>query len=218
MAQLGTLMKAFVNWYNDQENKAEQEKIKLQNELNLLKTQVNPHFLFNTLNNIDSLIKHDPKAASKAIIMLSEMMRYMLYETEKEFVTLEHEKKYLEDLISLHRLRHESPETIQFKYSILNNDQEIRPFLFLPFVENALKYATRKENKPLVDIYLLDDGTQLNFICTNYFDPNNKPNTGGIGVRNVCQRLKAYYKGLYELNIEKKSDLYRVRLNLHYHD
>ncbi|MBN1953304.1 MAG: histidine kinase [Bacteroidales bacterium] len=219
LIQLGTLIRAFEHWYNSQENKAEQEKINLQNELNLLRNQVNPHFLFNTLNNIDSLIRHDPKMASQAIIKLSDMMRYMLYETNTELVRLSQEKKYLEDLLDLHRLRHQSPDAIQFKHSILDGDRQIRPFLLLPFVENALKFASEKEGKPLVTVFLLDDGSALDFICTNYFDPHRQEKSvGGLGIENVKKRLEAYYPRRYELEIEKKSDLYRVRLNLKYHD
>jgi two-component system LytT family sensor kinase len=114
MTLLGTLLKAFVNWYNAQEEKTELEKTRLQNELALLRNQVNPHFLFNTLNNIDSLIRTDADKASKAIIKLSEIMRYMLYETDQDYVTLGQEKKYLEDFIGLQRLRHKTADAIEF--------------------------------------------------------------------------------------------------------
>ena len=220
LGQIGTLLAAFTHWYNEVERKADLEKIQLHNELSVLRSQLNPHFLFNTLNNIDSLIRTDSKQASKAIIKLSEMMRYMLYETSQEFLSLGQEKQYLDDFISLQRLRHSSPDSIEYSSELNDEQLHILPLLFLPFIENAFKFASRKANQPLVSIYLKEDAGLISFSCSNYFNPDEKENDvpGGLGINNVKQRLEAYYAGRYTLSIRKKTDLYQVELKISLHD
>jgi LytS/YehU family sensor histidine kinase len=210
----GTLIRAFVNWYNHEELKSENEKANLRIELAMLKSQISPHFLFNTLNNIDALVHNDPNLASQAIIRLSEILRYMLYETDNEYVKLGHERHFLENLVELHRLRHRSSKYIQFETSIHNEDLLIAPLLLIPIVENAVKFSCYAGKEPVIDIQLSSSVKQFIFRCRNYFNPARvrAESSGGIGLKNVRQRLKAYYPGRHILKIDKKDDLYSVEL------
>ena len=147
-------------------------------------------------------------------------MRYMLYESSREFVSLGQEKKYLDDLISRQLLRHASPDSIEYSCELRDEQHPIIPLIFLPFIENAFKFASRKGDYPLVRIHLKEDAEYVSFSCSNYFNPEDEKSVtqGGLGIKNVKQRLEAYYAGRYELSIRKKTDLYQVELKIRKHD
>lgn len=216
IAQCGSLVRGFENWFASMKLKAELENRNLRNELELLKSQVNPHFLFNTLNNIDSLIYTSPDAASKSLITLSELLRYMIYETNADTVPLEKEINYIRKYVELQRLRFKSPETVSLRIEAGGGSTHIAPLLFIPFVENAFKYAESKGKMPVVDISLKDTAGSLTFRCVNYFNPSkiSSRKTGGVGLENVKRRLELLYKGKSELTIEKINDTFTVELKL----
>jgi len=218
IAQCGSLVKGFENWVDNIKLKVELENRNLKNELELLKSQINPHFLFNTLNNIDALIHKSPDDASRSLLSLSDMLRYMIYETNTEFVPIEKEIEYLEHYIKLQRLRLREPDFIKLSLSKECQNIKIAPVLFLPFVENAFKYASNEGNLPVININLNCDNSLLVFICTNYYNSNNseKIQSGGVGLENVRRRLELIYPKKHKFSIVDENSVFKVELKLEY--
>jgi len=218
-AVFGSFFSVIINWFTTMNQNAELDKQKLAAELDLLKSKLNPHFLFNTLNNIDSLIHQNPDEASAALIRLSDIMRYLTYETSSQLVILKGETKYIRNIIELHRMRIRTPEDIRFDVS---GDQNvmISPALFVPLIENAFKYASFRNKKPSVDIRLSSvDGTVV-FESSNYYENNkNESATGhsGSGIINLKKRLELTYPNNYQLTIEQGEMLYHVKLTIDTH-
>lgn len=215
-AVFGSFFSMIIKWFTTMNQKAELDSQKLEVELDLLKSKLNPHFLFNTLNNIDSLIHQNPSEASAALIRLSDMMRYLTYETSSEVVDLKREIEYIRNFIELYRMRIKSPEDISFE--VLGDDHVmISPALFVPLLENAFKYASFRTKKPCVDIKLSSyDGTVV-FEISNFYEINSngsKDNHSGYGIVNLKKRLELTYPGRYELLIEPGDTLYHVKLTL----
>lgn len=214
--QTGILVRGFENWFSSIQLKAELENQKLKNELDLLKSQVNPHFLFNTLNNIDSLITKEPAKASKAIITLSEIMRYMLYETTDPKVPLLSEISHIRNIISLQSLRFRQPDYVLFLLNGSPENHQIAPLLFIPFIENAFKYAHYSGELPVVTIRFDIAEKEILFTCINYFDSAKKEvmSTGGIGLPNLRKQLSLLYPGKHELKVENKNAKFEAILRI----
>jgi LytS/YehU family sensor histidine kinase len=196
--------------------KAELDKQKLAVELDLLKSKLNPHFLFNTLNNIDSLIHKSPDEASAALIRLSEIMRYLTYETSSDVVDLNKEVGYIRNFIELHRMRIKSPEDIRFE---IRGDQNIliSPALFVPLIENAFKYATFRTKKPCVDIKLSSENGIVVFETSNYYETNSNGSgnaNSGYGINNLKKRLDLTYPGKHQLIIDQGDTLFHTKLTI----
>jgi two-component system LytT family sensor kinase len=215
-AVFGSFFAVIINWFKTMNQKAELDKQKLYVELDLMKSKLNPHFLFNTLNNIDSLIHQKPDEASAALIRLSDMMRYLTYETAADVVDLKKEIEYIGNLIELYRIRIKTPEDIRF---IVKCDQSIMisPALFVPLVENAFKFASFRLNKPCIDIRLKSDEGIVMFEISNYYEklasiPEN--NYSGYGLINLKKRLELAYRGKFYLEIEPGDSLYNVKLRI----
>jgi len=217
IAQCGCLVRGFENWFANIRLKPEIENRNLRNELELLKSQINPHFLFNTLNNIDTLIGKSPADASASLIALSDMLRYMIYETKNDFVPLEKEIEYLRRYVSLQQLRYKKDNYIRTIFFTASNETKVAPLLFLPFVENAFKYSCDSELMPVIDIRMeLENGT-LTFLCENHFDQDRVTTpglNGGVGLENVKRRLALLYPQKHILQITKNQDTFRVHLTL----
>ena len=218
IAQCGCLVRGFEKWFSNIQVKSEIENKNLKNELELLKSQVNPHFLFNTLNNIDSLIIKSPKDASKMLITLSEMLRYMIYETKTDAVPLQREIDYLTSYIQLQQLRFKNSDYIRFSFPEPDvSNIQVAPMLFIPFVENAFKHSCYAEPMPVIDTSLRLDGNVLEFTCVNYFDTERIPMSdvqSGVGLENVKRRLVLLYPGKHDLQIIKKSNTFKVQLTI----
>ncbi len=216
IAQCGCLIKGFENWFKNIRIKAELENRNLKNELELLKSQINPHFLFNTLNNIDTLIHKAPDDASRTLISLSDMMRYMIYETNTDYVPLEKELEYIRHYINLQKLRFKEPQFI--KHSLPNNCQNIKiaPLLLLPFIENAFKHASSQGKLPGIEININCYNHLLAFQCKNQFneDSQSSSHSGGVGLENVKRRLELIYSDRYELHISKNNGIFTIELKL----
>jgi two-component system, LytTR family, sensor kinase len=214
LAQCGCLVRGFENWFTDVQSKAELENRNLKNELELLKSQINPHFLFNTLNNIDSLIHTIPDNASDALITLSDMMRYMIYETKSDHVPLSKEIVYIRNYIKLQQLRFKDPEYIKVTLPDQCEGIRIAPLLLLPFIENAFKYSYNKGKFPVIEIALSCTSHRLTFLCKNYYK-REKPRherTGGVGLENVKRRLELLYPQKYDLNILEENNFFKIEL------
>jgi len=216
-AIFGSFFKIFLNWINTTNQKEQLEKDKAISELALLKSKVNPHFLFNTLNNIDALIYHDQDKASQALLKLSEIMRYMSYETVSEYVSLSKEINYIANIVSLYSLRVTNPELIKIDIPDNYPDLNIAPLLFIPFIENAFKYASFKGDRSGIEIKFTVEDKRVFFSSSNYYDSTErKPTLGysGVGLANVKQRLEHIYKDKYWLDITDKNGLFKVELRI----
>jgi two-component system LytT family sensor kinase len=185
-----------------------------QSELSFLRSQINPHFLFNNLNNIYSLVYYQSDQALNAISGLSELLRYMLYDTS-ETVTLAKEVTYIEKYIALQQLRFEKPSEIEFKVSGNFDDFNIPPLLLIPFVENAFKHGDASAGKWL-DISLASGLDLVRFSCSNKKAAKQQDPTGGIGIDNVKRRLALLFPGKHHLDIEDGTELFTVKLELYY--
>jgi two-component system LytT family sensor kinase len=212
------LIKLLVRWY-DEKISAEAKMIQDHKfELELLKAQLNPHFFFNTLNNIYSLVYKKSDEAPAALMKMSDIMRYMLYESKTEIVPLETELEYLEDYIELQKLRFSDPGFID--YSVMGDISmhQIPPMLLLTFVENAFKHCKKRVRNPGIIIRIDVSDKLLNFIVSNYMiDPDSKEQMpgAGIGLRNVKRRLELLFANCHDLTISTKGGRYTVNLNIY---
>jgi LytS/YehU family sensor histidine kinase len=212
----GSFFSVIINMFTTMNQKAELDKQKLAVELDLLKSKLNPHFLFNTLNNIDSLIHKSPEEASAALIRLSEIMRYLTYETSSDVVDLNKEVGYIRNFIELHRMRIKSPEDIRFE---ITGDQNIliSPALFVPLIENAFKYASFRTKKPCVDIRLSSDNGIVVFETSNYYETSSNGSgstNSGYGINNLKKRLNLTYPGKHQLIIDHGDTLFHTKLTI----
>jgi two-component system, LytTR family, sensor kinase len=215
-AVFGSFFGVIINWFTAMNQKAEIDKQKLAVELDLLKSKLNPHFLFNTLNNIDSLIHQNPEEASAALIRLSEMMRYLTYETASEVVDLKREIEYIRNFIELYRIRIKTPEDIRFEVEGDVNIM-ISPALFVPLIENAFKFASFRSKKPCVDIKLSSVNGVVVFEISNFYESNknvSKAIHSGYGIINLKKRLDLTYPDNYQLVIEPGDTFYLVKLTI----
>lgn len=189
-------------------------------ELSYLKAQINPHFLFNTLNSIYSLsiLKHEK--TPNAIIKLSEMMRYVLNENHHNFVLLENEIKYISNYIELQQLRLDS--SVQLAYKCEGNvyDKKIAPLVLIPFIENAFKHGVNSEEPSNIEIKIFISDSQLNLLVKNncVLTNNNTLNKSGLGIENTKKRLEFLYPQNHILSITEKDNFFIVNLSLNIHD
>jgi two-component system, LytTR family, sensor kinase len=215
-AVFGSFFSVIINWFTTMNQKAELDKQKLAVELDLLKSKLSPHFLFNTLNNIDSLIHNNPEEASAALIKLSDMMRYLTYEASSDVVELTREIEYIRNFIELHRIRIKTPEDIRFEVQG-DPDIMISPALFVPLIENAFKYASFKKQKPCIDIHLQASNNILIFEISNFYDNNSnnfEDSPSGFGIINLKKRLELTYPGKYKLDMKHEESLHKVKLTI----
>jgi len=182
------------------------EKVKA--ELSLLKTQVNPHFFFNTLNNLYALTIKNSKQAPEVILKLSEMMRYTIYEGKKDTVPLKEEITYLENYIELHKIRYHKSVMIQFKHIIVENDS-VAPLLFIILLENALKHGVESlTENAYVNINLVSDAKKIHFTIENNFDSKEMSPEKGIGLENLKNRLSLIYPKNHKLSIKEEENIF----------
>jgi len=213
-AGFGIVFRIVTGWFDEMQNARILEEEKLRSELMLLKAQVNPHFLFNTLNNIDSLIHTDQPKASEALIKLSSLLRYVIYDAVKDKVPLWMELEHIEGYIDLQRLRYSRNNSISFE---INGDPEgkmIAPVLFMPFIENAFKHTTSEGiARGLVISFNIHEDS-IDFYCSNYLTLSENKGIGGFGLENVMKRLEIQYPGRYTLQTGSSEEKYITTLTL----
>lgn len=202
--------------------KLEQEKqaLLLQNtksELALLKMQVSPHFLFNTLNNIDYLVMHDTEKASTSISKLADILRYMIYDAEVEKIPLVKEIRHIEDYIELIRLR--TSGSNYFNYKLVGSPARLRiaPMLFLPLIENAYKHSSSKDGENIISTDILIDDSGIQFVVNNEFNSLQQtaiPGSGGLGQNIVKRRLELIYPGKHTFTVTQNRNRYIVELTI----
>jgi sensor histidine kinase YesM len=216
IAQCGCLIRGFENWFTDITFKKELENQNLRNELEILKSQVNPHFLFNTLNNIDSLIHTSAKHASDALVTLSDILRYMIYETSVDKVPLDKEINYIQNYIKLQSLRFRNHDYVKISLPEMCQGSSIAPVLLIPLIENAFKHSKDIGKYPVIDLLLTCKNNSLLFTCANTIKNTHSegnPNKG-IGLENTRRRLELLYPGKHQLSISKEDNMYKVELQI----
>ncbi len=211
----GTALRIYLEWNKNERNKKEIEAQKSATELSFLKSQLNPHFLFNSLNSIYSLTTKKSNDAPEAVITLSELMRYMLYETNNDFVTLNKEIEYIQNYLKLQRLRIANNEHVTLNIHGSISNQKIRPLLLISFIENAFKYGTDFKGNTEVKIEIDVNGDELQFKCTNLIGNIKKDHdSSGIGLKNTRERLELLYKDKHTLLVAEKDNRFIVNLTL----
>ena len=195
--------------------KTEKEKT----ELLHLQNQVNPHFFFNMLNNLYGWVGKDQKKAQELILKLSDMMRYSIYDGQKNFVTLEEEITYLENYIELHKMRYHKNINIQFSVDIDTNPRKIVPLLFILLLENAFKHGVENlGDTAYVIIKLTSNNTAITFEVENNFNPDEVTKEQGIGLKNLKRRLELVYPKTHDLSFSITNAVYKTSLTLQYDD
>jgi sensor histidine kinase YesM len=214
---IGLIVKGFINWFNDIKFKSELNKKNYEMELALVKSQLNPHFLFNTINNIDVLISRDAARASAYLNRLSDIMRFMLYETKAAKINLDKELTYIEKFIELQKIR--TTNEYYVNYSIKGDPTNfmIPPMLLISFIENAFKHAENKKVKNAINIHLDIEKEKLRFECENAYNQNIKIRSeqSGLGNDLIKKRLALLYPEKHALNITNNNGMYKVVLSLY---
>ena len=211
---LSTVYKFTVDWFFNEKEKRELENQSLIAELAFLKSQINPHFLFNSLNNIYSLAYQKADTTPYAILKLSEILRYMLYESNDAKVALQTEVEYLQSFIDLQKLRFKTPINVDLIIDGEINQQQIMPLVLISFLENAFKHGVANDPNNPIQIKILLNQNKLLFTIKNKKSNQNKDSTGGIGMVNVIRRLDLTYPNQYKLNIDNSSNNYYCELYL----
>lgn len=205
-----------IDRFTAQKQKSELQAQNKAGELLLLRSQLNPHFLFNTLNNIYSLVNKKDDFAPHAITKLSDILRYVLYEANSDRVNLAKEIEYLESYIELQKLRMTDKDFVEFTVKGDASKAEIAPMLLIPFIENAFKHGARKNISPGIKIEIAVDEF-ITFRISNYIssvNQMNKDKMGGVGLNNVKRRLDLLYHGRHLIDISQIDDQFRVELSL----
>ena len=192
------------------------EKQNLEQQLQYLKYQINPHFFMNTLNNIHALVDIDPDKAKDTILELSRMMRFVLYEGDKHGVPLSREFDFIRHYITLMKLRYTDRVRITVDLPAAAPDSQIPPLMLITFIENAFKHGISYQRDSFIDVKVqIDDaGKRLRFLCRNSKADMPNPEKGGVGLANVKQRLKLLYDSNYTLHIQDDADTYNVELTI----
>ncbi|MFV8325090.1 sensor histidine kinase [Flavobacterium sp. ZS1P14] len=212
---ISTIIKTLSELYNNQQNKLIAETHRASTELNYLRKQTNPHFLFNSLNSIYSLAYKKSDLVPDAIVTLSEMMRYMLYETDNKSVFLEKEINYIKNYLELQKLRLNNIENITINIHGETKNKHIEPLLLISFIENAFKYGTDYKGAAFVKIKITIEDTILDFWVENKIENHRKdPENSGIGMINIENRLNLLYPNAHQLTIIETDSNYSVHLNL----
>ncbi len=213
----GAAIKLLFDYRNLQQRMVETAKEKAEAELNFLKSQINPHFLFNSLNSVYFLIDKENVQARTALHRFSEMLRYQLYELQEEKIPIEKEVVYLKDYIALQQLRHDEKYSVDFNMDGEVRDFKVEPLLLIPFVENAFKHISHKNDKVnYISVNMSRVNGSLFFSVENSNEKGQAQSekTGGIGIANVKRRLELLYPGKHNLQIEESPETYKVSLEL----
>jgi LytS/YehU family sensor histidine kinase len=211
------LMRLAIDWYVIQKQKAELITQNQASELALLRSQVNPHFLFNTLNNIYSLVYKKAEEAPEAVMKLSSIMRYMLYDATTDKVLLEKEIEYLQSFIELQKLRLRHKDYIELLIEGNADGRYIAPMLLIPFVENAFKHGDKSGIRPGIRIRLTIESNRIVFEVKNRILKINSVSIdkiGGIGLNNIRRRLELLYPQKHSLEIIPEDTMFSIKLIL----
>jgi two-component system, LytTR family, sensor kinase len=210
------VIRGFIAWYTEIKLKEELARKTFETELMLIKSQINPHFLFNTINNIDVLITRDPVKASAYLNKLSDILRYMVYETKNERIPLARELDYLEKYLALQKIRTVNPDYVNFRTTGAAGNLTIAPMILFPFIENAFKHTENKKNSNTIRIRVAIEKDKIVFECENSYQTtaHRKRDFGGRGNELVKKRLMLMYPEKHALEVDAAGGIYRVNLTL----
>lgn len=208
------VMKGFITWYADIKWKEAVNKKNQEMEMALIKSQLDPHFLFNTINNIDILIEEDAAKASAYLNKLSDIMRFMLYETKTATIPLSKELTYIEKYVDLQKIRTANVNYVSFSVAGDPSNKAIAPMLFIPFIENAFKHAGQKREGNAITIRLQLQADSIAFYCENTYAATHVSSLerGGLGNEMIEKRIALLYPDRHTLTIENKDQVYKVTL------
>ncbi len=214
-----TIYKVMNDWLIQQRDKKELESQTLQSELKFLKSQINPHFLFNTLNSLYALTLKKSDLAPEIVLKLSEMMRYMLYECNEKEVPLQKEINYMKNYLELEKLRHGAKMLINLNVNGEITDQKISPLILIPFIENSFKHGINNQiTQGFVNLELNIFDNDLQMILENSKSPSlpkiGDKRSGGIGLVNVRRRMTILYPDHHHLETKESPNTYKIELNL----
>lgn len=212
----GTAISVIQRWLRTEQTRKETENEKLNTELSFLKSQVNPHFFFNTLNNIYSLAIVRSEKTAPAVMKLSAIMRYILTETQRDKVPLNNEVDFIHNFIELQQVRLTDKVNVNFSAEGDLNTLLVAPLVFIPFVENAFKYGVSTKESSKIDIRISTERNRILFTAVNYIVPseNNLMENTGIGINNVKRRLELIYPDKHKLTTSEKDNYYSVHLEI----
>lgn len=213
---VGTCIAVIQRWLITEETRKEAENQKVNTELSFLKSQINPHFFFNTLNNIYSLAIVKSEKTAPAVMKLSSIMRYILTETTQNLVPLQNEVDFINNFIELQQVRLTEKTTIDFQAKGDIDNKLVAPLLFIPFVENAFKYGISTKQESSIEIMLEVVENSIVFDVSNYIIPseNNMLENTGIGINNVKRRLELMYPEKHLLTHSIQDNHYKVHLEI----
>ncbi|MEO6722344.1 MAG: histidine kinase [Ferruginibacter sp.] len=203
----------FKKWITDVQRMNELQQMNLKSELEQLKSQVNPHFLFNTLNNVIVLIQTDPPKASQVLLGLSDLLRYQLYDSTKEKISLSKDIAFIDNLLTLEKIR---KDDFVFDIHTEGNKNGIMlpPFLFIPFVENGIKHGASSVGHSYLKLNFRITATHIYFYCENSKPAIKQSLVGGLGLKNIVRRLELLYPGNYKLDIKDETAKYIIYLTI----
>ncbi len=214
---LGLSIRTVEQWQTTEQKVIKAEAEKVNAELSFLKAQINPHFLFNTLNNIYTLSLMNSEHTSESIMKLSNIMRYVTDDVTQDFVPLQQDLDCIKNYVDLQKLRLGRKTIVNFEVDGEVTNQKIAPLILMSFVENTFKYGVSKQIDSAIGIKIVINSDAVTFECENavFERPSNLPDrTGGIGIANTKQRLSHLYPEKYTLNIQEADGVFKVKLIL----
>ncbi|MEN0048226.1 MAG: sensor histidine kinase [Bacteroidota bacterium] len=214
---MGLVIRGFITWYEEIKLKQALQAKNQEMELALLKAQLDPHFLFNTLNNIDVLLLRDAQTGSNYLNKLSDIMRFILFETKTKEILLTQEIEYIKKYIALQKIRTANEQYVDFEVIGSADNHMIAPMAFIPFIENAFKHTTNKKLENAIGIHIQVDELGIHLTCRNKFDAHRKPeHSNGLGNQLIEKRLQLLYPDRHTLNITNQNETYQVQLSIQY--
>ena len=213
---IALVIKGFITWFEEIKLKEALKQKNHEMELALVKSQLDPHFLFNTINNIDVLIIKNAQEASAYLNKLSDIMRFMLFETKTDEVKLSKEIQYIEKYIELQKIRTANSNYINFSITGNPEDRTISPMVFIPFIENAFKHTTNKKIDDAINIHIHIENGTIKLECINKLDTTRKlqQESNGLGNELIKKRLQLIYPERHTLEVVNQNDMYRVYLTI----
>jgi LytS/YehU family sensor histidine kinase len=203
----------FKKWINDVKHMHALQQANLRTELEQLKSQVNPHFLFNTLNNLLVLTKTDSEKASQVLLGLSDLLRYQLYDSARDKIILSKDIEFIRNLVALEKIR-KNDFTVELQVEGNMDNVQLPAFLFIPFVENAIKHGASTVGHSYLYLHFRITNDRLHFSAENSKPPVKQNLVGGLGLKNIQRRLDLLFPGNHRLEITDLSDKYIVNLNI----
>lgn len=214
--QAAFIIKGFITWFEEVKLKDELKQKNLESQLTLVKSQLDPHFLFNTINNIDILILKDANIASDYLNKLSDILRFMLFKTKTDEIFLAQELEYIEKYIELQKIRTANANYVHMSIHGKPEDRKIAPMVFIPFIENAFKHNNNKKLENAITIHIFIEADRVRLECSNKFDPTRivAQKDNGLGNELIQKRLQLIYPEKHNLVLEKQKNIYTVKLSI----